>query len=50
MGIVSYKDLSRTDSKALFADALAISIYSCHRLDDGLAYGSYHMDFTKKYC
>ncbi|SDY43900.1 polyurethanase [Pseudomonas sp. NFIX28] len=39
MGIFSYKDLTETESAALFSDALALTMYSYHGFDDGFASG-----------
>lgn len=39
MGIFDYKNLGTEDSKALFADAMAITLYSYHNLDNGFAVG-----------
>ena len=39
MGIFDYKNLATEDSKALFADALAITVYAYHNLDHGFAVG-----------
>lgn len=39
MGVYDYKNLGSEDSKALFADALAITLYSYHNLDNGFATG-----------
>ena len=39
MGIFDYKNLGTEGSKALFADAMAITMYSYHNLDNGFAVG-----------
>jgi Ca2+-binding RTX toxin-like protein len=39
MGIFDYKNLGTEGSKALFADAMAITLYSYHNLDNGFAVG-----------
>lgn len=39
MGVFDYKNQSTAESKALLADALAISVYAYHNLDNGLAEG-----------
>ncbi|MFC6296647.1 polyurethanase [Pseudomonas sp. CCM 7893] len=39
MGVYDYKNLGTEDSKALFADAMAITLYSYHNLDNGFAVG-----------
>ncbi|SDU94993.1 polyurethane esterase [Pseudomonas mucidolens] len=39
MGVYDYKNLATEDSKALFADAMAITLYSYHNLDNGFAEG-----------
>lgn len=39
MGIFDYKNLGTEGSKALFADALAITLYAYHNLDHGFAVG-----------
>jgi Ca2+-binding RTX toxin-like protein len=39
MGVYDYKNLGSEDSKALFSDALAITLYSYHNLDNGFATG-----------
>ena len=39
MGVYDYKNLTTEDSKALFADAMAITLYSYHNLDNGFAVG-----------
>ncbi|AZE61129.1 MULTISPECIES: polyurethane esterase [Pseudomonas fluorescens group] len=39
MGIFDYKNLGTEDSKALFADAMAITVYAYHNLDHGFAVG-----------
>jgi Ca2+-binding RTX toxin-like protein len=45
MGVYDYKNLSTTDSKALFSDAMAITLYSYHNLDNGFAAGYQHNGF-----
>lgn len=45
MGIFNYKGLSDAQSQELFSDALAMTMYSYHNLDDGLAYGYQHYGF-----
>ncbi|MFC6336625.1 polyurethanase [Pseudomonas sp. CCM 7891] len=42
MGVYDYKNLGTEDSKALFADAMAITLYSYHNLDNGFAVGYQH--------
>jgi hypothetical protein len=42
MGIFDYKNLGTEGSKALFADAMAITLYSYHNLDNGFAVGYQH--------
>ncbi|KAA0943540.1 lipase [Pseudomonas sp. ANT_H14] len=42
MGVFDYKNLEAVDSKALFADAMAITLYSYHNLDNGFAVGYQH--------
>lgn len=42
MGIYDYKNLGTEGSKALFADAMAITLYSYHNLDNGFAEGYQH--------
>ncbi|WP_273867949.1 polyurethanase [Serratia odorifera] len=39
MGIFDYRDLDRADAKALFSDAMAISTYAYHNIDNGFAAG-----------
>lgn len=39
MGVYDYKNLGTEDSKALFSDALAITLYSYHNLDNGFSAG-----------
>ena len=39
MGVYDYKNFGSEDSKALFSDALAITLYSYHNLDNGFAAG-----------
>ena len=46
MGIFNYKGLSDAESQELFSDALAMTMYSYHNLDDGLAYGYQHYGFN----
>ena len=45
MGIFDYKNLGVEGSKALFADAMAITLYSYHNLDNGFAVGYQHNGF-----
>lgn len=45
MGVYDYKNFSTTDSKALFSDAMAITLYSYHNLDNGFAAGYQHNGF-----
>ncbi|MGH8382716.1 polyurethane esterase [Pseudomonas sp.] len=42
MGVYDYKNLGTESSKALFADAMAIAMYSYHNLDNGFAAGYQH--------
>jgi len=42
MGIFDYKNLGTEGSKALFADAMAITLYTYHNLDNGFAVGYQH--------
>ncbi|MBD8093448.1 lipase [Pseudomonas fluorescens] len=42
MGIFDYKNLGTEGSKTLFADAMAITLYSYHNLDNGFAVGYQH--------
>lgn len=42
MGVFNLSTLDNSGSKALFADALAMSIYSYHNIDNGLAWGYQH--------
>ena len=42
MGVFDYKNLGVEGSKALFADAMAITLYSYHNLDNGFAVGYQH--------
>jgi len=45
MGVYDYKNLGTADSKALFSDAMAITLYSYHNLDNGFASGYQHNGF-----
>ncbi|WP_323160395.1 polyurethane esterase [Pseudomonas fluorescens] len=45
MGVYDYKNFSTADSKALFSDAMAITLYSYHNLDNGFAVGYQHNGF-----
>ncbi|MBC2656322.1 polyurethanase [Pseudomonas sp. MSSRFD41] len=45
MGVYDYKNLSTAESKALFTDAMAITLYSYHNLDNGFAVGYQHNGF-----
>ena len=45
MGVYDYKNFSTADSKALFTDAMAITLYSYHNLDNGFATGYQHNGF-----
>ncbi|MDR6610464.1 polyurethanase [Pseudomonas synxantha] len=45
MGVYDYKNLGATDAKALFSDAMAITLYSYHNLDNGFATGYQHNGF-----
>ncbi|RON24180.1 polyurethanase [Pseudomonas brassicacearum] len=45
MGVYDYKNLGTADSKALFTDAMAITLYSYHNLDNGFATGYQHNGF-----
>ncbi|QNH77639.1 polyurethanase [Pseudomonas protegens] len=45
MGVFDYKNFTAADSKALFSDALAITLYSYHNLDNGFAVGYQHNGF-----
>nr|AZL87721.1 alpha beta hydrolase [Pseudomonas sp.] len=45
MGVFDYKNLGTEGSKALFADAMAITLYSYHNLDNGFAVGYQHNGF-----
>jgi Ca2+-binding RTX toxin-like protein len=45
MGVYDYKNLGTADSKALFSDAMAITLYSYHNLDNGFATGYQHNGF-----
>ncbi|OPA89611.1 lipase [Pseudomonas fluorescens] len=42
MAVFDYKNLGVEGSKALFADAMAITLYSYHNLDNGFAVGYQH--------
>ncbi|WP_213939516.1 polyurethanase [Pseudomonas sp. dw_612] len=45
MGVYDYKNFSTAESKALFSDAMAITLYSYHNLDNGFAAGYQHNGF-----
>ena len=45
MGVYDYKNFGTADSKALFSDAMAITLYSYHNLDNGFAAGYQHNGF-----
>jgi len=45
MGVYDYKNFGTADSKALFSDAMAITLYSYHNLDNGFAVGYQHNGF-----
>jgi Ca2+-binding RTX toxin-like protein len=45
MGVYDYKHFGTADSKALFTDAMAITLYSYHNLDNGFATGYQHNGF-----
>ena len=45
MGVFDYKNFTASDSKALFSDALAITLYSYHNIDNGFAEGYQHNGF-----
>lgn len=45
MGIFSYKDLDENASKTLFSDALAISTYAYHNIDNGFDEGYHQTGF-----
>ncbi|WP_095194242.1 polyurethanase [Pseudomonas sp. Irchel 3A7] len=45
MGVYDYKNLGSADAKALFSDAMAITLYSYHNLDNGFATGYQHNGF-----
>jgi Ca2+-binding RTX toxin-like protein len=45
MGVYDYKNFGTDDSKALFSDAMAITLYSYHNLDNGFASGYQHNGF-----
>lgn len=45
MGVYDYKHFGTADSKALFSDAMAITLYSYHNLDNGFAAGYQHNGF-----
>ena len=45
MGVYDYKSFGTADSKALFSDAMAITLYSYHNLDNGFAVGYQHNGF-----
>jgi Ca2+-binding RTX toxin-like protein len=45
MGVYDYKNLGTEDAKALFTDAMAITLYSYHNLDNGFATGYQHNGF-----
>lgn len=42
MGVFDYKSLGAEGSKALFADTMAITLYTYHNLDNGFAVGYQH--------
>src|SRR5471032_2495211 len=39
MGVYDYKNFGTADSKVLFSDAMAITLYSYHNLDNGFGLG-----------
>lgn len=45
MGVYDYKNFGTADSKVLFSDAMAITLYSYHNLDNGFASGYQHNGF-----
>ncbi|CAI0848273.1 polyurethane esterase [Serratia entomophila] len=45
MGIFNYKDLDESESKTLFSDALAISTYAYHNIDNGFDQGYHQTGF-----
>nr|AAT48728.1 lipase [Pseudomonas fluorescens] len=45
MGVYDYKNFGTAESKALFSDAMAITLYSYHNLDNGFAVGYQHNGF-----
>ncbi|TPG76220.1 polyurethane esterase [Pseudomonas arsenicoxydans] len=45
MGVYDYKNFSTADSKVLFTDAMAITLYAYHNLDNGFATGYQHNGF-----
>lgn len=45
MGVYDYKNFGTADSAALFSDAMAITLYSYHNLDNGSAAGYQHNGF-----
>ncbi len=45
MGVYDYKNLSTADAKAMFTDAMAITLYAYHNLDNGFATGYQHNGF-----
>jgi len=45
MGMYDYKNFGTADSKALFSDAMAITLYSYHNLDNGFATAYQHNGF-----
>ncbi|MEE4410092.1 MULTISPECIES: polyurethane esterase [unclassified Serratia (in: enterobacteria)] len=45
MGIFNYQDLDDAQSKTLFSDALAISTYAYHNIDNGFDEGYHHSGF-----
>ena len=45
MGVFDYKNFTASDSKALFSDAMAITLYSYHNIDNGFAVGYQHNGF-----
>ncbi|MED7666523.1 polyurethanase [Pseudomonas moraviensis subsp. stanleyae] len=45
MGVYDYKNFGTADSAVLFSDAMAITLYSYHNLDNGFAAGYQHNGF-----
>ncbi|WP_313001873.1 polyurethanase [Pseudomonas sp.] len=45
MGVYDYKNFGTADSMAMFSDAMAITLYSYHNLDNGFAAGYQHNGF-----